>query len=128
MRDEPIMGCAEENSDEKPKCNPFGTRFLTDEAQVFEHNAWDDVEWTEEQQEEAKKIVEKQKTMKLDEEKAEKLLEAPADQWDAFYAHNENRFFKDRNWLLKEFPELDVEFEANKEVSILLKFQNKFFY
>ncbi|KAF1766682.1 hypothetical protein GCK72_006640 [Caenorhabditis remanei] len=113
MKDEPIMGCAEENPEEKPKCNPFGTRFLTDDAKVFEHNAWDDVEWSEEQQEEAKRIVENQKTMKVDEEKALKLLSTPADQWDAFYAHNENRFFKDRNWLLKEFPELDVNEECN---------------
>ncbi|CAL2033746.1 unnamed protein product [Caenorhabditis brenneri] len=122
MKDEPIMGCAEENPEEKPKCNPFGTRFLTDDAKVFEHNAWDDVEWSEEQQEEAKRIVENQKTMKVDEEKAMKLLETPADQWDAFYAHNENRFFKDRNWLLKEFPELDVNFGSNLEkpkISIL---------
>ncbi|CAI2324862.1 unnamed protein product [Caenorhabditis sp. 36 PRJEB53466] len=115
MRDEPVAGCAEANPTEKPKCNPFGTRFLTDEAKVFEHNAWDDVEWTEEQQEEAKKIVEQQKTMKVDGEKAMKLLSTPAEQWDTFYAQNENRFFKDRNWLLKEFPELDVNDERNLE-------------
>lgn len=107
------MACAEENPDEKPKCNPFGTRFLTDDTKVFEHNAWDDVEWSPEQQEEAQRIVQGQKSMKVDEEKAMRLLSTPADQWDAFYAHNENRFFKDRNWLLKEFPELNVEDESN---------------
>ncbi|CAI5441304.1 unnamed protein product [Caenorhabditis angaria] len=101
----------------KPKCNPFGTRFLTDETKVFEHNAWDDVEWSEEQQNEAEQIVEKQKSMKVVEEKAVELLKNPADQWDAFYAQNENRFFKDRNWLLKEFPELSVNDERNIEKS-----------
>ncbi|CAD6194061.1 unnamed protein product [Caenorhabditis auriculariae] len=122
MRDEPIFACAEANPTQQPRCNPFGTRFLKDESRVFDHNAWDDVEWSEEQQQEALKIVEKQKEVKVDEEKASKLLEKPADQWDAFYANNENRFFKDRNWLLKEFPELDVNSSRNLEnscVSIL---------
>lgn len=109
MRDEPIMGCSEQKEDNQSRCNPFGTRFLTDEANVFEHNAWDNVEWSEEQQEEAQKIVEKQKDIKLDEKKAEELLEKPADQWDVFYAQNENKFFKDRKWLLKEFPELEAK-------------------
>ncbi|CAB3403933.1 unnamed protein product [Caenorhabditis bovis] len=119
MRDAPIMGCAEKNSEERPKCNPFGTRFLTDESKVFEHNAWDNVEWSEEQQDEAKQIVEKQKSMKVDEEKAMKLLSNPAEQWDAFYAQNENRFFKDRHWLLKEFPELSVNDERNKQEDVI---------
>ncbi|CAF1267364.1 unnamed protein product [Rotaria sordida] len=38
----------------------FGSRHLSDEQDVFSHNAWDDVEWTDEQSEEANTIIEKQ--------------------------------------------------------------------
>ncbi|EYC07797.1 hypothetical protein Y032_0069g400 [Ancylostoma ceylanicum] len=93
---------------EEPKCNPFGTRYLTDETRVWEHNAWDNVDWSEEMEEHARQVVETQKTQAVEDSKAKKLLDEPAKQWDAFYSQHNNNFFKDRNWLLKEFPELDM--------------------
>jgi len=88
--------------DSAPK---FGTRYLVDADKVFEHNAWDNVEWSEEHVEAAvAKVVEQKEHPVVN---ADEFLECPADQWEKFYnVHNRN-FFMDRNWLLKEFPELD---------------------
>ncbi|KAJ3276274.1 hypothetical protein HDV01_005722 [Terramyces sp. JEL0728] len=47
----------------------FGTRKLENEEDVFEHNAWDNVEFDEEMLENAKQQVEKQKEAKLDEQR-----------------------------------------------------------
>ena len=43
----------------------FGARYLTEETDVFKHNAWDDVEWDEEQEKLAQEMVEKNSTKKF---------------------------------------------------------------
>ncbi|PIO55702.1 hypothetical protein TELCIR_22910, partial [Teladorsagia circumcincta] len=93
----------------QPRCNPFGTRYLTDESRVWEHNAWDNVDWSEEMKKDAHRVIETQKQQAVDASKAEELIGNPEKQWDAFYSQHNNNFFKDRRWLLKEFPELDMK-------------------
>ncbi|KAI8063151.1 S-adenosyl-L-methionine-dependent methyltransferase [Gongronella butleri] len=89
----------------------FGSRLLTDEDAVFNHNAWDHVEWDEEQEEYAKSQIEKHMASPVPEDQQEQYYADPASFWHKFYTKNENRFFKDRHWLKLEFPEL---FEAAK--------------
>ncbi|ELT97002.1 hypothetical protein CAPTEDRAFT_114631 [Capitella teleta] len=79
----------------------FGNRVLTNPENVFQHNAWDNVEWDEEQEAEAESKVAKNSATKYEDD---------ADQfWDKFYLKHQNRFYKDRQWLFTEFPELAPE-------------------
>ncbi|KAJ3045514.1 hypothetical protein HDV00_009168 [Rhizophlyctis rosea] len=84
----------------------FGTRVLDDEDKVFEHNAWDNVEWGEEQEQEALEIISKQAAAKVGDADRERYDQDAPLFWDDFYSRNANKFFKDRHWLRLEFPEL----------------------
>uniref|UniRef100_A0A8C6XML1 tRNA N(3)-cytidine methyltransferase n=1 Tax=Naja naja TaxID=35670 RepID=A0A8C6XML1_NAJNA len=91
--------------DEK-KRKQFGNRFLTDATRVFQHNAWDNVEWSEEQEAAAQAKVQEQ-SMQLVPQDQQDAYEINANMyWDDFYKTHENGFFKDRHWLFTEFPEL----------------------
>lgn len=82
----------------------FGKRYLKIENNVFEHNAWDNVDWSPEKEIEAQAIIKHQKSSSvLNQQEIEEL----ADQkWIDFYKLHSNRFFKDRNWIIREFHEL----------------------
>ncbi|XP_044103621.1 tRNA N(3)-methylcytidine methyltransferase METTL2A isoform X3 [Neovison vison] len=102
-------------ADSHPECAPaavgekrqqFGSRFLSDPARVFHHNAWDNVEWSEEQAAAAERKVQENSTPRVCQEKQVDYEVNAHKYWNEFYKIHENGFFKDRHWLFTEFPEL----------------------
>lgn len=89
----------------------FGQRYLTSEDDVWNHNAWDHVEWGEEQRVEAEEKLAKQREMPVKPFDKSLFMGNPAKYWDQFYRNNQANFFKDRKWLRVEFPAL---YEAQK--------------
>ncbi|XP_015983649.1 tRNA N(3)-methylcytidine methyltransferase METTL2A isoform X2 [Rousettus aegyptiacus] len=88
------------------KRQQFGTRFLSDPARIFHHNAWDNVEWSEEQAAAAERKVRENSTQRVCQEKQVDYDINAHKYWNDFYKIHENGFFKDRHWLFTEFPEL----------------------
>ncbi|KAL4062546.1 S-adenosyl-L-methionine-dependent methyltransferase [Scleroderma yunnanense] len=88
---------------EKP---PFGSRFLTEQSDVWTQNAWDHVPPPDDQAESIARSLEKQRVAPVPVEEKEKYNAKPAKYWDNFYKTNADNFFRDRKWLHLEFPEL----------------------
>ena len=101
----------------------FGGRPLTNPDDVFEHNNWcvvfsvnqsdhfqinhrDNVEWDEEQREDADKKVAENSAVLVDAEKVREYEQKAGEYWDQFYDTHQRSFFKDRHWLFTEFTEL----------------------
>ena len=103
---------------EVKKRSQFGERFLGDDDDVFEHNAWDNVEWDDEQESAAKTAVELNAKTKVSEDLAVEYEEKSDEFWDKFYNIHQNRFFKNRNWLLTEFPELSPPGQSEDAPSV----------
>ncbi|KAH8255870.1 hypothetical protein KR026_000454, partial [Drosophila bipectinata] len=96
-----------------------GGRLLTDAHEVFEFNAWDHVQWDEEQEQAAQAAVAKNSASKMNQEDKDRFQSDAPKFWDSFYGIHDNRFFKDRHWLFTEFPELaPLETKAPQERSI----------
>ncbi|XP_074835429.1 tRNA N(3)-cytidine methyltransferase METTL2A [Carettochelys insculpta] len=85
---------------------PFGARFLTDPSRLFQHNAWDNVEWSEEQEANARSKVQENSRQFVPQDKQDEYEINANKYWNDFYKIHENGFFKDRHWLFTEFPEL----------------------
>ncbi|KTW27098.1 hypothetical protein T552_02590 [Pneumocystis carinii B80] len=83
---------------------PFRCRYLTDLNEVFSYNAWDDVEWSEEQEKIAIEKIHKQMLNPVIDK--EKYMNNPSFFWDKFYENHKTHFFKNRKWLFHEFPQI----------------------
>ncbi|XP_055668074.1 tRNA N(3)-methylcytidine methyltransferase METTL8, mitochondrial isoform X2 [Falco peregrinus] len=85
---------------------PLGSRILTDPSKVFEHNMWDHMQWSQEEEENAKEKVAENSLVKVQWEDQDKYEREASKYWNEFYKTHKNNFFKDRNWLFLEFPEI----------------------
>ncbi|KAJ2936944.1 hypothetical protein H1R20_g133, partial [Candolleomyces eurysporus] len=85
---------------------PFGSRFLTNDGDVWNHNAWDHVPPPDDQGEAISKALEKQRSNPVPAEDKAKYNDKPSRHWDNFYKMNAANFFRNRKWLHNEFPEL----------------------
>ncbi|ODV86079.1 hypothetical protein CANARDRAFT_7439 [[Candida] arabinofermentans NRRL YB-2248] len=90
----------------------FGQRYLNNEEEVFNYNAWDNVDWDDEQLLEFEEKIKKQQETPVSEFDKKVFNSNPAKFWDVFYKNNRENFFKDRKWLQIEFPSL---YEATKQ-------------
>ncbi|XP_070694608.1 tRNA N(3)-methylcytidine methyltransferase METTL8, mitochondrial [Pempheris klunzingeri] len=85
---------------------PLGSRILTNPDDVFKHNMWDHVQWTEEDKENARQRAEENSCTQIPISEQGKFDTDAFQYWDKFYEMHQDKFFKDRKWLFLEFPEL----------------------
>ncbi|KAM6934921.1 tRNA N(3)-cytidine methyltransferase METTL8, mitochondrial isoform 2-T2 [Xenentodon cancila] len=85
---------------------PLGSRILTSRDDIFKHNMWDHVQWTEQDEENARQKAEENSSVQLPLTDQGKFDTDACQYWDKFYEVHQDKFFKDRRWLFLEFPEL----------------------
>uniref|UniRef100_A0A8C2JDJ6 tRNA N(3)-cytidine methyltransferase n=1 Tax=Cyprinus carpio TaxID=7962 RepID=A0A8C2JDJ6_CYPCA len=85
---------------------PLGARVLTNPEDIFQHNMWDHVQWTEEETEKARLRAEENSKEKIPVEEQSKYDGEAYKYWDRFYEMHQRKFFRNRTWLFTEFPEL----------------------
>lgn len=83
-------------------------RKLVNEDDLFTQNAWDDAEWTSEMLDRAEKRIEQQKFESTNHigPKVEQIEREVGEKWNDFYRVHGDKFFKDRQWIFSEFPEI----------------------
>lgn len=102
-----------ENNPEK-RSNPFefGTRVLEEGDDIFSHNAWDHVQVDPQYADFISQQTAFQRENQVSDFDKGRFNSQPEKWWDKFYGNNQANFFKDRKWLVQEFPVLG---EATKE-------------
>uniref|UniRef100_A0A3P8VT26 tRNA N(3)-cytidine methyltransferase n=1 Tax=Cynoglossus semilaevis TaxID=244447 RepID=A0A3P8VT26_CYNSE len=98
---------------------PLGSRILTNPDDVFKHNMWDHIQWSEEEKKIAKQKAQENSCVKIPITEQGKFDTDAHCYWDKFYERHQNKFFKDRHWLFLEFPELlssNISMKTNEDV------------
>ena len=82
----------------------FGQRYLTETDDVFEYNAWDHVVPDESHYEYCEAQFAAQRSAPVSDFDKHRFNTNPEKWWDLFYKQKTSTFFKDRKWLVQEFP------------------------
>uniref|UniRef100_A0A672Z437 tRNA N(3)-cytidine methyltransferase n=1 Tax=Sphaeramia orbicularis TaxID=375764 RepID=A0A672Z437_9TELE len=85
---------------------PLGSRILLNPDDIFKHNMWDHVQWTEEDKENACQKAKENSSEQIPLKEQGKFDIEACQYWDTFYETHQDKFFKNRKWLFLEFPEL----------------------
>jgi tRNAThr (cytosine32-N3)-methyltransferase len=85
----------------------FGSRYLLQDDNIFEFNAWDHVETDEDYKTYSEAQYSAQRSSPVSEYDKGRFNKDPSKWWDLFYKNNKQNFFKDRKWLRQEFPVLE---------------------
>lgn len=111
---------SESNPQKRSDPFQFGTRFLEEGDDIFAHNAWDHVEVDEQYKDFIEQQTLFQKENQVSDFDKKRFNEKPEKWWDKFYSNNQANFFKDRKWLVQEFPILgEVTKETYGPVTVL---------
>jgi tRNAThr (cytosine32-N3)-methyltransferase len=84
----------------------FGQRYLTESDDVFAFNAWDHVTPDAAHYEYCETQYAAQRASPVSDFDRNRFNAHPEKWWDLFYKQKTSTFFKDRKWLLQEFPVL----------------------
>ena len=110
----------EDNPQKRSDPFQFGTRYLSEGDDIFSHNAWDHVEVDPQYND----FIEQQTLFQRENQVSDidkwRFNDKPEKWWDKFYSNNAANFFKDRKWLVQEFPVLgEVTKEGYGPVTVL---------
>ena len=101
-----VKGERNENAQRRNDPFQFGTRYLTSDDDIFAFNAWDHVEVDPQYQDFIQEQATFQRENQVSDFDKQRFNSQPEKWWDKFYSNNATNFFKDRKWLVQEFPGL----------------------
>lgn len=104
---------AAENPQKRSDPFQFGTRYLEEGDDIFAHNAWDHVEVDPQYADFIEQQTVFQRENQVSDFDKQRFNSKPEKWWDKFYSNNQANFFKDRKWLVQEFPVLGEITKAN---------------